>query len=189
MIPLEQLSLKDAGKEITMRPQSFYQQVPQGRPFNHFPGPMPGPGRGPMPNFGQQMPRGFQPGMMPPPGPMPGPGLGSGTIPGFAPKTSTPKLESFMDTANKFLATAQSFQPLIQQATPMIRNLPALWKLYKGFQSMPSSNETEPKQERKGSKRDSFDSISTSSRSKKVSPEKLATRPSKPLIYQPPYDF
>lgn len=53
-----------------MRPQSFHNQMPPGRPFNQFQGP-----RG---NFGGRPPRFPQPGMMPPPGrgPAPGPGMG-----------------------------------------------------------------------------------------------------------------
>ncbi|WP_215490545.1 VrrA/YqfQ family protein [Ureibacillus sinduriensis] len=51
-------------------------------------------------------------------------------------------MQSFMDTANRFLATAQSFQPLVQQATPMFRNLPALWRLYKGFQGLPKASDS-----------------------------------------------
>ena len=112
-----------------MRPQSFRNQMPPGRPFNQFQGP-----RG---NFGGRPPRFPQPGMMPPPGRGPAPGPG---IPGIGPGGgASPKLQSFMDTANRFLATAQSFQPLMQQATPMFRNLPALWKLYKGFQGLPKT--------------------------------------------------
>ena len=111
-----------------MRPQSFHNQMPPGRPFNQFQGP-----RG---NFGGRPPRFPQPGMMPPPGRGPAPGPG---IPGIGPGGASPKLQSFMDTANRFLATAQSFQPLVQQATPMFRNLPALWRIYKGFQGLPKT--------------------------------------------------
>ena len=110
-----------------MRPQSFHRHTPPGRAFNQFQGP-----RG---NFGGRPSRFPQPGMMPPPGfgPAPGPGIGAGG--------GSPKLQSFMDTANRFLATAQSFQPLVQQATPMFRNLPALWRLYKGFQGLPKTSD------------------------------------------------
>ena len=45
------------------------------------------------------------------------------------------KIESFMETCNRLLATAQGFQPYITQATPLLRNLPAIWRLYKGFSS------------------------------------------------------
>lgn len=178
-----------------MRPQSFYNQMPQGRPFNTYPGPSPGrgpgpgrapgPGPGQMQNFGFQPPNSFQSGMMPPSGP----GM---------PRNSGPKLDSFMDTANKFLATAQSFQPLIQQASPMIRNLPALWKLYKGFQGLPKANETEdqPRQDKRGdqgrrekqSRRESFDTFETPSQMPRRTDD-LTMKPSTPRIFQPPYNF
>ena len=49
------------------------------------------------------------------------------------------KMEAYMQTANQFLNTAQQFAPVVQQFAPMMRNLPAMWKLYKGFQSIPAS--------------------------------------------------
>ncbi|WP_421662349.1 VrrA/YqfQ family protein [Lysinibacillus telephonicus] len=164
-----------------MRPQSFRPPMPQGRPFNSFPGPMQ--------NFGYQQPPQFPPNM--------GPGIMQGvtqgmqgiqgmqgmTQGGLPTRGSTPKLDSFMETANRFLSTAQSFQPLIQQATPMFRNLPAIWKLYKGFQSLPKSQGSQ-EPSRKSEK------TSTSVKSKdKYRPEPLTTRPSVPRIYQPPYNI
>ncbi|WP_339250589.1 VrrA/YqfQ family protein [Sporosarcina sp. FSL W8-0480] len=50
-----------------------------------------------------------------------------------------PKMEAYMQTANRFLTTAQQYAPLVQQIAPMFQNLPAMWRLYKGFQSLPSS--------------------------------------------------
>lgn len=110
-----------------MRNHNFYYQMPN-RPFPQFRGPSR------MPNYGyQQAPRGFRPGMAPPI-PPPGP---------TGPKGAMPKLESFMETANRFLSTAQSFQPYIAQATPLFRNLPALWRIYKGFKSAPDAKDEE----------------------------------------------
>ena len=51
----------------------------------------------------------------------------------------TSKIDGYMQTANRFLNTAQQFAPVVQQFAPMMRNLPAMWKLYKGFQSFPSA--------------------------------------------------
>lgn len=188
-----------------MRPQSFRHQMPPGRPFNQF--------QGPRNNFGARPPRFAQHGMMPPPGqygPMPGPGL--------APKGTTPKLESFMDTANRFLATAQSFSPIVQQASPMFRNLPALWKLYKGFQGLPKNTDSKPSSEpkvpswnKKGRRPERFDSyerenqydrprrgrerdyykheeLSESPAYEEV-PKRRNPRPSVPRIFQPDYNF
>ncbi|MFC5557690.1 VrrA/YqfQ family protein [Ureibacillus thermophilus] len=127
-----------------MRPPHYPYQMPPGRP-NYF-APRP-------PQYG------FRPGPYPPPMP-----------PGFQAPKGTAKIDSILETANRFLATAQSFQPYIQQAAPMLRNLPALWKLYKGFQGIPSPGSPLNEEKRKPSR--------TSNESK----------PSMPKIYQPPYD-
>nr|WP_106779961.1 VrrA/YqfQ family protein [Lysinibacillus timonensis] len=105
-----------------MRNQQFYHQMPPVRPQHHFHRP------GRMPHQGFRPPhRGYNPGMVPP-------GLAS-------PKGSMPKLDGFLETCNRLLATAQGFQPYIAQATPLIRNLPALWRMYKGFKSAPNAKE------------------------------------------------
>ncbi|RHW38553.1 hypothetical protein D1B33_06665 [Lysinibacillus yapensis] len=192
-----------------MRPQSFRQPMPNGRPFNHM--------QGPRNNFGPRPARFMQPGMMQPPGYGPGPMQG----PGFAQKGVAPKLESFMDTANRFLATAQSFTPIVQQATPMFRNLPVLWKLYKGFQGLPKNSESKdydsrekrPKQSErefeKGARPKNFERREREgldrarNRNREVYAEDLTEstidqefvkprktpRPSMPKIFQPDYHF
>ena len=48
------------------------------------------------------------------------------------------KTMSYLQTADKFLNTAQQITPMVRQYAPMFQNVPALWKLYKGFQSMPN---------------------------------------------------
>lgn len=54
------------------------------------------------------------------------------------------------DTINTFLAntqnvinTAQKFGPLIEQYGPLIKNLPSMWKLYRGIKSSDSQSEVE----------------------------------------------
>lgn len=93
-----------------MRPPQYYSNFPPPPGFNQFP------------PYGYQMPN-YYGRMGPPQFPAPQP---------------APRFDSFMEAANKFISTYQSFQPIIAQATPMLRNLPALWKLYKGFQSIPT---------------------------------------------------
>ncbi len=103
--------------------RNFYRQgPPPTRSYHQHQYYGPAPGR--MPNYGFPPPRGYNPGMIPPTGPK-----------------GASKIESFMDTCNRFLATAQGFQPYIAQATPLLRNLPALWRLYKGFSSTPKGDE------------------------------------------------
>lgn len=53
---------------------------------------------------------------------------------------SPSRLDSYMNTAQQFLSTAQQFAPVIQQFAPMVQNLPAMWKLYKGLQSLPNAD-------------------------------------------------
>ncbi|SOC20934.1 YqfQ-like protein [Ureibacillus xyleni] len=192
-----------------MRPSSFNHNMPRGHNFPPFPrqGPAPMP-RGPMPNFGYRPPGHFQPGMMPPPGfqPRSGPGFQQGFQQGpQQPPSQSPKLDSFMNTANKWLATAQSFQPLIQQATPMLQNLPALWKLYKGFQSTPKNTEEEifddelddepyyepePEKPKRRRERPSQRVRSEQTEQKhKPKPKPITSQPSMPRIFQPPYHF
>lgn len=46
---------------------------------------------------------------------------------------------SYLQTADKFLNTAQQITPMVRQYAPMFQNVPALWKLYRGFQAIPNA--------------------------------------------------
>ncbi|MGN7476590.1 VrrA/YqfQ family protein [Solibacillus silvestris] len=95
-----------------------------------------------------------------------------------------PKLESFLAGANSLFNNAQKFTPYIQQAAPMFKNLPALWRLYKGFKDTPddpleSSTVAMPK-ERPFRARPSRQT---------EEPVRSATpKPSVPMIFQPPFE-
>lgn len=85
------------------------------------------------------------------------------------------KFENYMQTADRFLSTAQQFAPLVQQFAPMMTNLPAMWRLYKGFQSMPNNPP----------------STTAARTTAPVPPTSTAVnesgpRPSMPKIFQPP---
>lgn len=154
-----------------------------GRPFHHIPNAMPNfvqARSNPIPQFTNVRPN-VMPNFGYPRAPYP-----TGMVPPTvsAAKGALPKLDAFMETANKFLSTAQSFQPYIQQATPMIRNLPALWKIYKGFQSVPSATEGAEKTGKRNTP-----SNPTKSSHRKGTQQNNTTRPSVPRIYQPPYNF
>ncbi|MDS9471047.1 VrrA/YqfQ family protein [Sporosarcina pasteurii] len=71
--------------------------------------------------------------------PQPQPQPSNNHIPGQAGGQGPSKLDAYMQTADRFLNTAQQFAPIVQQVAPMISNLPAMWRLYKGFQSMPNA--------------------------------------------------
>lgn len=71
----------------------------------------------------------------------------------------------------------------------MLRNLPALWKLYKGFQGLPT--QTQGKQSNEEGKRQiSHSNYSRQERrnEKNLKQEEIS-RPSIPKIYQPPFDY
>lgn len=87
----------------------------------------------------------------------------------------TSKLENYMQTADRFLTTAQQFAPLVQQFAPMISNLPAMWRLYKGFQSMPDQPSAT------GTTRPTAPPMQATAPMQTTTP-----RPSMPRIFQPP---
>lgn len=52
------------------------------------------------------------------------------------------RLEQYMQTADRFLSTAQQLTPMVNKVAPMVQNIPALWKIYRGFQNMPNAGTT-----------------------------------------------
>lgn len=54
-------------------------------------------------------------------------------------------ITTMLNNTQQVLKTAQSFGPMIQQYGPMIKNLPAMWKIYKGFKN--ASKETDEAKE------------------------------------------
>lgn len=52
-------------------------------------------------------------------------------------------LNGLLTNTQKVLNTAGQIGPVIQQYGPLVRNLPSLWKLYKGFKDMPSESDEE----------------------------------------------
>ncbi len=52
-------------------------------------------------------------------------------------------LTGFLNNTQQVLKTAQSIGPMIQQYGPIVKNLPMMWKLYKGFKDMPTEEKSE----------------------------------------------
>jgi len=52
------------------------------------------------------------------------------------------RIEQYLQTADRFLSTAQQITPMVKQVAPMVQNIPALWKIYRGFQNMPDATST-----------------------------------------------
>lgn len=98
-------------------------------------------------------------------------------IPSVPPVPQVPtgsfNLEQMLQTANSFMTNAQKFTPYFQQATPLFKNLPALYRMYKNFKGVdnaPRDPEPErgPRTERRQVERIDY-----------------TPRPSLPKIYQP----
>jgi hypothetical protein len=72
---------------------------------------------------------------------------GSRTGGGILQAISNPaSINGFLNNTQKVLNTAQQIGPMVQQYGPLVRNLPAMWKLYRGLKDTPeehSSEETE----------------------------------------------
>jgi len=52
------------------------------------------------------------------------------------------RMEQYLQTADRFLSTAQQITPMVKQVAPMVQNIPALWKIYRGFQNTPDATAT-----------------------------------------------
>lgn len=52
-------------------------------------------------------------------------------------------LTGFLNNTQQVLKTAQSIGPMIQQYGPIVKNLPMMWKLYKGFKDLPTEEKTD----------------------------------------------
>jgi|tagenome__1003787_1003787.scaffolds.fasta_scaffold20286766_1 hypothetical protein len=51
--------------------------------------------------------------------------------------TNPASINGFLTTTQKVLNTAQQVGPLVQQYGPIVKNLPVMWKLYRGFKNAP----------------------------------------------------
>ena len=80
--------------------------------------------------------------------------------------TNPSAINGFLTNTQKVLSTAQQVGPLVQQYGPIVKNLPVMWKLYRGFKNAPNltpedkeptlhdennhiSNQTKPTEQRK----------------------------------------
>ncbi|ARF12695.1 VrrA/YqfQ family protein [Sporosarcina ureae] len=113
---------------------------------------------------------------------MPGNSRGIGEMRGGAPQqqagmqeTGPSRADQYMQTANRFFNTAQQFAPLVQQFAPLIQNIPAMWRLYKGVQSMPDASTA------------SAASRPNSPQTPRSAPSQATNQPSIPRIFQPPF--
>jgi hypothetical protein len=93
-------------------------------------------------------------------------------------------LNGFLNNTQQVLKTAQQvgpmiqqYGPMIQQYGPMVKNLPAMWKLYRGLKDADSDNETETKDTPKNTdEHDSENSLSEETNTKTDSEKKKRTK-------------
>jgi hypothetical protein len=79
-------------------------------------------------------------------------------------------INGFLTNTQKVLNTAQQIGPMVQQYGPLVRNLPAMWKLYRGLKDAPEADETvsEPKEESNQTKSEKKKPDSQSKKTKKA---------------------
>lgn len=56
--------------------------------------------------------------------------------------TNPNALNGFLTNSQKVLNGVQQIGPMVEQYGPLVRNIPAMWKLYKGFKDLPSEEES-----------------------------------------------
>lgn len=149
-----------------MRYDSFYPFQHQASAFRHLPMP-PNHFLPPQASQGMQAFSAFKNIPQPPRSPLP--------------TNPTGKIDSFLQTADKLFSTAQSYKPYvqqIQQAVPMMKNLPSLYRMYKGIKGLPDANPSN--NQSKAPRRSSTPSNRKES--------EYTSKPSRPLIFQPPFE-
>jgi hypothetical protein len=52
-------------------------------------------------------------------------------------------LTGFLNNTQQVLNSVQSITPMIQQYGPLVKNIPMMWKLYKGFKDLPTEETSE----------------------------------------------
>lgn len=59
-------------------------------------------------------------------------------------------ISGFLTNTQKVLNTAQQIGPIVQQYGPIVRNIPTMWKLYRGLKNLPTNSEDEKTPEESG---------------------------------------
>ena len=147
-----------------------------------------------LPNFRPNIPPMNVPPMNVPPGAGAAAGAGLAEAVGLAGAAGAAgrgfQLDQLVNGANSLYNTAQKFMPIVQQAKPMFNNLPALWKLYKGFKGLPNQDDDAEQKDYSLDSTSDYEYAESSSDKyiknyKKAEP--LVLKPSVPKIFQPTY--
>ncbi|WP_234969381.1 YqfQ family protein [Bacillus massilinigeriensis] len=63
---------------------------------------------------------------------------------GFLQSIADPaSINGFLNNTQNVLKAAQTFGPMVQQYGPLVRNLPSMWKLYRGLKDLPDAENQE----------------------------------------------
>lgn len=57
--------------------------------------------------------------------------------------TDPTAISGFLNNTQRVLNTAQQIGPMVQQYGPLVKNLPAIWKLYRGFNTTEAESDVE----------------------------------------------
>lgn len=92
-------------------------------------------------------------------------------------------INGFLTNTQKVLQTAQQVGPMVQQYGPLVKNLPALWRLYKGFKDLPDQEqdgedvETIKDERKSGSNSNKNTSSAPTTKRNKTTTEETTSRP------------
>jgi len=126
--------------------------------------------------FARNNPAGMQAGMMG----MQGAGRSAGGL--LQSLTNPSGIAGFLNNTQQVIKTAQTVAPMIQQYGPLVKNLPALWKLYRGLKNTPAEDKAGAKATGKEESSDHFSAAvldeesSSNSGKKQVKPKKTVPK-------------
>lgn len=87
---------------------------------------------------------------------------GGGGIGSILKTLSNPNgLTGFLNNTQQVLQSAQSLGPMIQQYGPIVKNLPAMWRLYRGLKDAPSEETAVESTSKNSTAKKSIQSITT----------------------------
>lgn len=90
--------------------------------------------------------------------------------------TNPSGLSGILNNTQQVLKTAQTVGPMIQQYGPIVRNLPAMWKIYRGFKNTPSDSEDEKSETNETSEESKSTSNDSSKKRKTVKNKKSSSK-------------
>ncbi len=108
---------------------------------------------------------------------------GGGLLKSF---TDPNTINNFLTNTQKVLSTANQVGPLVQQYGPIVKNLPMMWKLYRGLKDAPEFNGKQDESSASSQEEQSNTGLTESSDSvseETVTNSKYQPSPSKPKLY------